>query len=55
MLPYAFSAMTMSAVGLAANEMIAEIKRQFMNEDIRTGRTTPDYDRCIAISTKASL
>ena len=55
MLPYAFSALTMSAVGLAANEMIAEIKRQFMNEDIRTGRTTPDYDRCIAISTKASL
>ena len=55
MLPYAFSAMTMSAVGLAANEMIAEIKRQFMNEDIRTGRTTPDYDRCIAISTRASL
>ena len=55
MLPYAFSAMTMSAVGLAANEMIAEIKRQFMNEDIRTGRTTPDYDKCIAISTRASI
>jgi inorganic pyrophosphatase len=55
MLPYAFSAMTMSAVGLAANEMIAEIKRQFMNEDIRSRRISPDYDRCIAISTKASL
>jgi inorganic pyrophosphatase len=55
MLPYAFSAMTMSAVGLAANEMIAEIRRQFMNEDIRTRRVTPDYDRCIAISTKASI
>ena len=26
-----------------------------MNEDIRTGRTTPDYDRCIAISTQASI
>jgi len=29
MLPYAFSAMTLSAVGLAANDMVAEIKRQF--------------------------
>ena len=55
MLPYAFSAMTMSAVGLAANEMIAEIKRQFMNEGIRSGREKPDYDKCIAISTNASL
>lgn len=55
MLPYAFSALTMSAVGLAANEMIAEIKRQFMREDIKTGKATPDYDRCIAISTNASI
>ena len=55
MLPYAFSALTMSAVGLAANEMIAEIKRQFMREDIKSGRGTPDYDRCIAISTNASI
>jgi H(+)-translocating pyrophosphatase len=55
MLPYAFSALTMSAVGLAANEMIAEIKRQFMREDIKSGRGQPDYDRCIAISTNASI
>lgn len=55
MLPYAFSAMTMSAVGLAANEMIAEIKRQFMREDIKNGKAKPDYDSCIAISTNASL
>jgi H+-translocating diphosphatase len=55
MLPYAFSAMTMSAVGLAANEMIAEIKRQFMREDIKSGKAKPDYDTCIAISTNASL
>jgi len=47
--------MTMSAVGLAANEMIAEIKRQFMNEEIMSGRIKPDYERCIAISTNASL
>jgi inorganic pyrophosphatase len=35
--------------------MIAEIRRQFANEDIRTRKIDPDYDRCIAISTKASL
>jgi K(+)-stimulated pyrophosphate-energized sodium pump len=56
MLPYYFSAMTMEAVGDAANLMIAEIKRQFdENPGIRTGDVKPDYEACIAISTKASL
>lgn len=56
MLPYYFSAMTMEAVGDAANLMIAEIKRQFdENPGIRTGEVKPDYEACIAISTKASL
>jgi inorganic pyrophosphatase len=55
MLPYAFTAMTMGAVGQAANEMIAEIRRQFMDEDIKNKRKQPDYDKCIEISTKASL
>jgi len=55
MIPYWFSAMTMKAVGIAAQEMIQEIKRQFENEDIRERRQEPDYDRCIAISTTASL
>jgi H(+)-translocating pyrophosphatase len=54
MLPYAFSALTMSAVGQAANEMIVEITRQF-NEGLIQGEGEPDYDRCIAISTNASL
>jgi inorganic pyrophosphatase len=55
MLPYAFSALTMKAVGLAANEMIAEIKRQLSNEDIRNKVIEPDYNKCIAISTNASI
>ncbi len=55
MLPYAFSAMTMKAVGVAAKDMIAEIKRQFMNEDIREGKIPPDYEKCIQISTQASI
>jgi inorganic pyrophosphatase len=55
MLPYAFSAMTMQAVGDAANDMIKEIGRQFADGKILSGEKKPDYDSCIAISTKASL
>lgn len=55
MLPYAFSAFTMQAVGDAANEMIAEITNQFADGQIRAGLKKPNYDSCIAISTKASL
>lgn len=56
MLPYYFSAMTMEAVGDAASLMIVEIKRQFEEmPGIRDGSQKPDYERCIAISTKASL
>ena len=55
MIPYAFSALTMAAVGTAANEMIAEITEQFRDGQILAGTKKPDYDRCIAISTSASL
>jgi Na+/H+-translocating membrane pyrophosphatase len=52
MIPYAFSALTMSAVGKAANLMIAEIQRQFV--EMKKGKK-PDFDLCIGISTEASL
>lgn len=52
MIPYAFSALTMSAVGEAAQEMIVEIQRQFI--DIQKGHA-PQPDRCVAISSSASL
>jgi len=52
MIPYAFSALTMSAVGNAANQMIAEIKRQFIG--MKQGKA-PDCDQCVKISTEASL
>lgn len=55
MLPYWFSAMTMAAVGHAAQDMISEIKRQFEDPDIMNSVKPPDYERCIQISTKASL
>jgi H(+)-translocating pyrophosphatase len=53
MLPYAFTALTMKAVGTAAGLMIEEIKQQWTDGLIAAG--TPDYDRCIAISTQASI
>jgi inorganic pyrophosphatase len=55
MLPYAFSAMTMQAVGDAANDMIKEISDQFADGKIKSGEKEPDYAKCISISTKASL
>merc|ERR1719161_2934717 len=53
LLPFAFSAMTMKSVGQAANEMVKECFDQFpkiLHEGMR-----PNYQRCIAISTAASL
>ena len=56
MLPYLFSAMTIGSVGRAANKMVEEVRSQFENDpDILTGKSVPDYNRCIDISTKASL
>jgi len=52
MLPYWFSALTVDAVGTAAEEMIAEIVRQ---EPFIMAGGEPDHAKCIAISTKASL
>ena len=52
MIPYAFSALTMSAVGQAANEMIIEIKSQFV--EMQEGKP-PQPDKCVAISSQASL
>ena len=54
MLPYAFSAMTMKAVGTAAEAMIEEIARQDREGLIREG-VEPDYAKCIGISTESSL
>ena len=58
MLPYWFSAMTMKAVGDAAQAMLQEIKDQFKRMDAAESGTKdaePDHERCIAISTDASL
>ncbi|NLY66319.1 MAG: sodium-translocating pyrophosphatase [Tissierellia bacterium] len=56
MLPFLFSAMTMDAVGKAANEMIEEVRRQFREiPGIMEGNATPEYATCVDISTKAAL
>jgi inorganic pyrophosphatase len=55
MLPFWFSAMTMKAVGIAADEMVQEVRRQFEDSRILTGEKDPDYERCIEVSTKSSL
>jgi len=55
MLPYAFSAMTMKAVGRAASEMVSEVRRQFKDHKVRSGEVEPDYEACIMVSTNASI
>lgn len=56
MLPYAFSALTMKSVGMAALGMIDEVRRQIrVNPGILTGEVRPDYRACVSVSTKASL
>ena len=55
LVPYLFSALTMKSVGSAAQEMVAEVREQFKNEKIRSGEIEPDYQKCIRVSTVASL
>ena len=55
-LPFFFSAVTMKAVGEAAQEMITEVTRQFKeNPEIMEDKAKPDYKRCVQISTIAAL
>jgi K(+)-stimulated pyrophosphate-energized sodium pump len=56
MLPFLFGALTMDAVGKAAFKMIEEVRRQFREiPGIMEGTTTPEYAKCVDISTKAAL
>jgi K(+)-stimulated pyrophosphate-energized sodium pump len=57
-LPFLFAALTIDAVGRAANQMIEEVRRQFREiPGLREGKpgVIPDSARCVAISTEASL
>ena len=56
MIPVIFSALAMQSVGKAAMDMVNEVRRQFREiPGIMEGKGTPQYGRCVDISTKAAL
>ncbi|MBP5497158.1 MAG: sodium-translocating pyrophosphatase, partial [Bacteroidales bacterium] len=55
MMAFLFCGLTMNAVGRAAQKMVEEVRRQFREiQGILTGEGTPDYARCVEISTKGA-
>jgi K(+)-stimulated pyrophosphate-energized sodium pump len=55
MMAFVFSAMTMKAVGRAAGAMVDEVRRQFREiPGIMEGKATPEYAKCVEISTKGA-
>ena len=56
MIPFVFSALCIQAVGQAAMAMVEEVRRQFRTiPGIMEGTGKPEYDKCVAISTEASI
>src|ERR1700743_2639510 len=56
MIPFIFSSLAIPAVGEAAMAMVAEVRRQFRTlPAIMEGTGKPEYDKCVAISTQASI
>ncbi|WP_114792875.1 sodium-translocating pyrophosphatase [Niabella yanshanensis] len=56
MIPFLFSSLAIRAVGEAAMAMVAEVRRQFHTiPGIMEGTATPEYDKCVEISTEASI
>jgi len=55
MLPFLFSALTMGAVGRAAEKMVGEVRRQFKELGILEGKGSPDYQQCVKIATQGAL
>ncbi len=55
MMAFLFCGLTMNAVGRAAQSMVTEVRRQFREiKGILEGKSTPDYARCVEISTKGA-
>ncbi len=56
MIPFIFSALCISAVGRAAMDMVQEVRRQFREiPGIMEYKAKPEYEKCVAISTQASI
>ncbi len=56
MIPFIFSSLCITAVGQAAMAMVEEVRRQFRTiPGIMEGTGKPEYDKCVAISTQASI
>src|SRR5437764_4739714 len=56
MIPFIFSSLAIRAVGEAAMAMVEEVRRQFRTiQGIMEGTGKPEYEKCVAISTEASL
>ncbi|MCC6720651.1 MAG: sodium-translocating pyrophosphatase [Bacteroidia bacterium] len=56
MIPFIFSSLAISAVGRAAMDMVNEVRRQFREiPGIMEYKAKPEYEKCVAISTKASI
>ncbi|MEJ8803027.1 sodium-translocating pyrophosphatase [Pontibacter sp. H249] len=56
MIPFVFSALAIAAVGRAAMAMVHEVRRQFREiPGIMEGTGQPEYEKCVAISTKAAI
>ncbi len=56
MVPFVFSSLAIQAVGEAAMSMVEEVRRQFRTiPGIMEGTGKPEYDKCVAISTQASI
>ncbi len=56
MIPFIFSSLAIAAVGRAAMDMVNEVRRQFREiPGIMEYKARPEYEKCVAISTKASI
>ncbi len=56
MIPFIFSSLAIAAVGKAAMDMVKEVRRQFKEiPGIMEGTSSPEYEKCVEISTKASI